>query len=384
VNDQSAFEARDVFDAGLFPICPATHDLGIRRLFDLATLLLLLDCRPGDTVLDLGAGPGFSSEMMARLGYDVIAVDPALRALAHNRRRVTCDPTRIEGTVRVAQALAEQLPIRAAAVDGVLGMNVLHHVPDLSAAISELARVLKPGCRAVFAEPGLDHLEAGETKRAIREHGEDDRAFDVLSFLGLARTRGFGHAMLTATLQPPLRLLPIEEIDLYRSGQHPRAHLTPQGVLDELQRRHPYAMLQRDGARPRTSRHPGILTCALRIEGAPVESVRGARVSVVAHAVNTGDTTWSAAPARRGGFVTIGCKLMAFGGRVLNDTLGRTFLPDDVPPGDACTVRVSIELPLDIPAGRYELFFDLVDEQICWFSDLSPTTTTVRSTIIIR
>jgi SAM-dependent methyltransferase len=119
--DQSAFRARDVFAAGLFPICPATHDLGIRRLFDLATLLLLLDCRPGDLVLDLGAGPGFSSEMLARLGYDVIAVDPDRVGLDHNRRRVSWDPTRIEGNVQVAQGLAEQLPFRDACFDGVLG-----------------------------------------------------------------------------------------------------------------------------------------------------------------------------------------------------------------------------------------------------------------------
>ncbi|MGH9174966.1 MAG: class I SAM-dependent methyltransferase, partial [Vicinamibacterales bacterium] len=226
-EQQSSFEARDVFAAGLFPVCPATHDLGIRRLFDLATLLLLLDCRPGDTVLDLGAGPGFSSEMLARLGYDVIAIDPALAALVDNRRRTTWDNTRIEGTVRVVQGAAEHLPVRDACFDGVLGMNVLHHLPHLAATVSELARTLRPGCRAVFAEPGLDHLEVEETRRAIRECGDDDRAFDVLSFLTLARERGFTQAMLTATLQPPLRLLPLEEIELYRSGRHPRPHLTP-------------------------------------------------------------------------------------------------------------------------------------------------------------
>ena len=32
----------DVFAAGLFPLSPATHDQGLRWLFDLSTLLLLL------------------------------------------------------------------------------------------------------------------------------------------------------------------------------------------------------------------------------------------------------------------------------------------------------------------------------------------------------
>ncbi len=66
----------DVFEAGLFPLSPETHDQGLRWLFDLSTLLMLLDCRPGDRVLDLGAGSGLSSEMLARFGYDVVAVDP--------------------------------------------------------------------------------------------------------------------------------------------------------------------------------------------------------------------------------------------------------------------------------------------------------------------
>ena len=34
--------SRDPFVDGLFPICVATHDQGIRRLFDLATVLMLL------------------------------------------------------------------------------------------------------------------------------------------------------------------------------------------------------------------------------------------------------------------------------------------------------------------------------------------------------
>src|SRR5688572_30503278 len=229
-SDQpSPYEARDAFAAGLFPICPATHDVGISRLFDLSTLLLLLDCRPGDRVLDLGAGPGFASETLARLGYDVVAVDPDHAALQQTRRRPSYDPTRIEGTVRVTQGIAERLPFADACFDGVLGMNVLHHVPDLPPAITELARVLRPGCRAVFCEPGLDHLEAATTQRAIRELGENDQGFDVLAFLRAAKERGFSHAMLTATLQPPLRLLPIEEVELYRSGGHIHPPMTPQG-----------------------------------------------------------------------------------------------------------------------------------------------------------
>ena len=183
--------ALNVFEAGLFPLSPETHDQGLRWLFDLSTLLLLLDCRPGDRVLDLGAGSGFSSEMLARFGYDVVAVDPDLTALGHNRRRPGLDAGRIAGAVRVAGGIAEDLPCATGTFDGVLCMNAMHHVRDLPAALAELARVLKPGGRVVLCEPGLEHLEADETRRARAEHGEDDRAFDVLAFLRLALERGF-------------------------------------------------------------------------------------------------------------------------------------------------------------------------------------------------
>ena len=364
------FAARDVYAAGLFPLCPATHDLGVRRLFDLATLLLLLDCRPGDSVLDLGAGAGFSTEMLARLGYDVVALDPDLAALQHNRQRPRWDPNRIEGTTRVVQSVAGSLPFKSAAFDGVLGMNVLHHVSDLSAVISELARVLKPGCRAVFVEPGLDHLTHHETQKAIREQGEDDQPFDVVRFLQTAKRRGFRHAMLSATLQSALRLLPVEEIELYRSGQHPRLHLRPEGVLDELERRHAFAMIEREGMRAKNLRHPGVLACALHVDELPACAARGANFEFIAQVTNTGDTTWDVSPSRRGGFVTLGCKLLTLEGRVLDDTLGRTFLPGEVAPGDAVRVRVKVDMPANVPPGEHRFQIDLVNEQVCWFGDL--------------
>jgi SAM-dependent methyltransferase len=361
--------APDVFANGLFPVCAITHDIGLRRLFDLATLLLLLDCRPGDRVLDLGAGPGFSSEMLARVGYDAVAVDPDRGALSHARRRVGFDASRIAGVVLVAAAHAERLPFRSASFDGVLGMNVLHHVSRLSDALVDIARILKPGCRAVFSEPGLDHLRHPDTQRAIREHHEDDKAFDVMAFLRTARERGFSDAMLAATLEPGLRLVRVEDVDAYRAGQHPSPHLSPHGVIEELRCHHPFAVLIRDGARPKTSRHPGRLQCRLHVEGVPAAARRGGRINVTTYVENTGDTRWLSMPGTRGGYVTLGCKLLDANGLLITDTLGRCVLPHDVDPGESVTVTTTFSLPKSIAPGEYELRFDLVDELRCWFAD---------------
>jgi SAM-dependent methyltransferase len=322
-------------------------------LFDLSTLIILLDCQPGDRVLDIGAGSGFSSEMLARLGYDVVAIDPDRHALVNNRRRPTFDRARIDGEVRVTQAVAERLPFGDASFDGAVGMNVLHHVAQLQAAVSELARVLKPGAHAVFCEPVLDHLASSEAKRAMQEHGENDQPFDVVALLNLALGLDFSDAMLTATLQPPLSLLPVQELELYLSGHHPRRWLTPAGIIEELHRRHAYAVIVRRGMKPKTSRYPGELRCVLAVSGLPSTATAGKTFNVRVEALNTGDTLWLATPNRLGGFVTFGCK-----------RAGAT---------------LSIPLPASLPPGSYRLAFDLVDESVCWFSDRHPDSKVVSA-----
>jgi SAM-dependent methyltransferase len=364
-----AYEAKDPFETGVFPVCPATHDVGLRRLFELSTVLLLLDCQPDDRVLDLGAGAGFSSEMLARFGYTVIALDPDHTALRHNRRRLLFDAGRIAGSARMTQGIAEHLPFADASFDGVLAMHVLHHVRDLTAVTDELARVLRPGGRAVFCEPGLDHLSWPETQRAMREHGETDRAFDVFDFLQQAKPRGFSAAMINATLMSPATLIPVEEIDLYRSGRHYREILTPSGVIEEIHRHHAFGMIVRAGEKPKTSRYPGVLKCALQVQNLPNRIALRSTFTVIINATNTGDTLWLAAPRIHGGFVTVGCKLLDANGQLITDRPGRTFLPKDVPPGDSVSVSVTVPLPPGLSPGPYRISFDLVAEQIRWFSD---------------
>lgn len=378
-NGRDPGPSLDPFQSGRFPVCPETHDQGLRWLFDLATVLLLLDCRPGDRVLDLGAGSGFSSETLARLGYSVVAVDPDCAALINNRARPERDASRISGRVTVASGVAEALPFADQSFDGAVAMNVLHHVPDLASALAELSRVLRPGSRLVFCEPGLDHLQSPEAQRAIREHGEDDRPFDVLALLQRGRSNGFREAMLSATVQSPLALLPVEEIDEYLTGQHRRAHLRADGILEELHRRHAYGMLVKEGAKPRTSRNPGVLARQLDVRHLGSSFRRGESVTFDVDVLNTGDTLWLSEKSSLGGYVTVGVKLLTETGLLIDDALGRTPLPHDVAPGDSVRVSVRAVLPASLPPGGYCLEVDLVDELVCWFADVRGALKFVRS-----
>jgi SAM-dependent methyltransferase len=99
-------------------------------------LLDLLPVASGATVLDLGAGTGKLTRVLARRYARVIAVEPldGMRAI-------------LERVVRDVEALpgsAEQIPLDDASVDAVFAAQAFHWF-DHARAIPEIARVLRPG-----------------------------------------------------------------------------------------------------------------------------------------------------------------------------------------------------------------------------------------------
>ncbi len=89
----------------------------------------------GARVVDVGAGTGRLAVAAARLGYDVLAVDPdpGMRAVAERA---------LPG--RVLAGSAESIPVSAASVDVVTAAQAFHWF-DRERAAREIARVLRPG-----------------------------------------------------------------------------------------------------------------------------------------------------------------------------------------------------------------------------------------------
>ncbi|MCK9463855.1 MAG: class I SAM-dependent methyltransferase [Proteobacteria bacterium] len=74
----------------------------------------------------------------------------------------------------VASALA--LPFAARTVGAAFMLNVLHHLPDVSAFFSELERVLAPGGRAVMIEPYASPISGIVYRLAHHEPFDPDQA----------------------------------------------------------------------------------------------------------------------------------------------------------------------------------------------------------------
>jgi SAM-dependent methyltransferase len=90
----------------------------------------------GLRVLDLGAGTGKLTTLLAELGADVTAVDPDESMLAELRRQMP--------SVRALRGPAEEIPLPDGSVDAVLCGQSMHWF-DLSRALPEIARVLTSG-----------------------------------------------------------------------------------------------------------------------------------------------------------------------------------------------------------------------------------------------
>ena len=100
-------------------------------------------------VLEVGPGPGEASERIAReLGAEVVAVDISERMVELARARGV--------DARVGDA--QSLDFDDGWFDCVLAAWVLFHVGDLDRALSELARVLRPGGRLVAVTVSVRHL----------------------------------------------------------------------------------------------------------------------------------------------------------------------------------------------------------------------------------
>jgi 2-polyprenyl-6-hydroxyphenyl methylase/3-demethylubiquinone-9 3-methyltransferase len=97
----------------------------------------------GRRVLDAGCGGGLVAHELAAAGAEVVGVDRSLGSLGVARRAT---PARFHP----AQARLERLPFPDASFDAVVAADVLEHLPDLPACVTELARVLHPGGSFLF------------------------------------------------------------------------------------------------------------------------------------------------------------------------------------------------------------------------------------------
>ncbi len=109
-----------------------------------------VDSLAGD-VVEIGFGSGLNVPLLPPEVTHVYAVDPSLVGRKLSEERVQASPVPIE----FVGLDGAHLPLDDASVDAALSTFTLCTIPDVTSALSEVRRVLKPGGTFHFLEHGL-------------------------------------------------------------------------------------------------------------------------------------------------------------------------------------------------------------------------------------
>ncbi len=118
-------------------------------------LAAALDLRAGQAVADIASGPGTTAFLLAaEFGVDVVGIDLGEANVAAGNARAA--EAGADSTVVFRVGDAERLPLADETVDAVICECALCLFPDKAAAVTEMARVVKPGGRIGITDVTLD------------------------------------------------------------------------------------------------------------------------------------------------------------------------------------------------------------------------------------
>jgi SAM-dependent methyltransferase len=152
--------------------------------------------RQFDTCLALGCAAGDDIAPLAPVVQRFIAIEPAERWWRNDiggKPAVYMRPSAI-GDIR----------LDSATVDLATSFGVLHHIPNVSHVVGEIARVLKPGGLFVLREPVSS---MGDWRKARVGLTANERGLPIEWFESLARTVGFKILARHACMFGPLSII---------------------------------------------------------------------------------------------------------------------------------------------------------------------------------
>ena len=368
----------------------------------LGYLLAHLRHNPLQTVVDFGAGMCWLTIGLHRTGCRVVALDVSKAALDLGQRAF--QEARLPAGSPLPRFLVYdgyRFPLEDGSVDRVACYDALHHVPNKTTVLREMHRVLRPGGRACFVEPGPGHSASTDAVHDTEQWGVLEDEIDATRLCEIAAEVGFSDAYTVPLPDPNDNRLEPREFRRLRVGER-------RGVLD-WSGNDALIVLIKSGAQI-NSRSPQQLRAKVEVLGSESTAQPGQVVTSRLRVTNTGDTHWLALPPQTAhgaldydaafldkaiaagyvndapvlryrayiesnelqGMVTVGARLWDLRGQTPIDLdYGRGFLPHDLAPGESAEVTLRMRAPQ--APDRYYLSFDLVDEYLTWFvSEGSP------------
>jgi SAM-dependent methyltransferase len=311
-------------------------------------------------VLDLGCGPGWLSEYLARCGYWVTGVDISEEMIAIARERYEAIGGEVgEGLEPKAEFHA--LPVRELPwtdrFDAAVLYDTMHHFDDELETLRVIRRALVPGGK-IYIREGVRPEPGSESERHLiaemEEFGTLESPFDPRYLVDVVEQAGFEHVV---------RYMEVDELVDVTSGSQAARLLTRLA-------RHRLGLGDTNTLIASRPLPAGALTDAAhfsaRIEqGAPPARDDGMLIFPLG-VTNTGRSFWptGAFPFPQG-VVSVGPYAEGPEGRI---EFPRAVLPHAVSPGEQ--VHVAVRVPEAAVREHTQVKVDLVREGLAWFGEL--------------
>jgi SAM-dependent methyltransferase len=304
-------------------------------------------------VLDVGCGPGWLSEFLARCGYAVTGVDVSEDMVEVASERIAAIEAPIgEGIEPLAEFHA--MPVLdlpwVNRFDAAILYDAMHHFHDEVATLRVLRRALAPGGR-IFIHEGVRPAPGSEGEQELvaemEQYGTLESPFDPEYLLSVLKEAGFTEVS---------RFVAVDEL------------LDVSAAEDELRR------IEERLAFPPMNTVIAVNPAAGELEAfsagidtaGPWRSLDGDDVGLPLRVTNSGRSYWPSKPGGPPvwGSVTIGPYIETENGRT---ELPRRGLPQPLSAGQSA--EVELRMPRRALAGHREVRVDAVREGIAWFAD---------------
>jgi SAM-dependent methyltransferase len=163
---------------------PFSDPAAARYLTDISQILTFLP-RPPAKLLDLGVGSGWTSEIFAWCGYEVVGMDICPDLIEIAKRKLS---TKLKLTFAVCDY---EDPLSYGDMDAVVMYDALHHAENESMVVARAYAALRLDGVFVCIEPGRGHALTEDTRAVVRKYGTTEKDMPFPYVASLLRRAGF-------------------------------------------------------------------------------------------------------------------------------------------------------------------------------------------------
>jgi 2-polyprenyl-3-methyl-5-hydroxy-6-metoxy-1,4-benzoquinol methylase len=199
----------------------ANSDEARELLHCFAEVIAGLRFTSGMRILDFGAGTCWTSQWLTQMGLEVTSLDVSSSALDIGREMYTSHPP--IGQVPPNHFLlfdGRRIESPDHYFDRILCFDAFHHIPNTTAIIGEMARVVKPGGIVGFSEPGANHSLQECSQSEMQNFEVLERNVDIHSIWEDAQSVGFVDIKVAVVNAFSFHISPME-FDIFNEGQTP-------------------------------------------------------------------------------------------------------------------------------------------------------------------